>query len=230
MWCQKKDNKTFKNLAAFERTKLLNGEEIEAKGKASINKKLSNAGRNSQLTVEEGGYKSFFSEIYNKIITSDCLKVLKDENYVFPEEHKEEADEENNYLSQITEDIQYRQKPKLTNIQEVKARKVAKTNDFIRIFKFFTYFVNTNNQLVTIFLQIFLKKVYKKFNNSIKNLFKNFSFLTIFDNILIHLSFLLLIYRIIYHQIYILYIIQNKLNIYTYLEVLILSLFQIIVQ
>ena len=126
MWCQKKDNKTFKNLAAFERTKLLNGEEIEAKGKASINKKLSNAGRNSQLTVEEGGYKSFFSEIFNKIITSDCLKVLKDENYVFPEEHKEEADEENNYLSQITEDIQYRQKPKLTNIQEVKARKVAK--------------------------------------------------------------------------------------------------------
>ena len=124
IWCEKNDDGHFNNLAGFSRDKLLNTEEIESGSKSSINRKLAYAGINSNLHVGEGGYKSFFSHVFKKIISSDCLHVLKDENYEFPEEAKPNEIEEDPYLLEVEEAIEYRKNPTLDDIQNKQAQEV----------------------------------------------------------------------------------------------------------
>ncbi|WP_346661976.1 hypothetical protein [uncultured Methanobrevibacter sp.] len=124
-WCRKKKNGEFKNLGSFKRNKLLNEEEIEKGGKSSINKIITFKGRDSGLIVDEGGYKSFFVDVYSKIIISECLDVLKEDNYEFPPEPVDEIeDDENSYLLEVEEAIEYRQNPILDDAQKKQAEHV----------------------------------------------------------------------------------------------------------
>lgn len=126
-WCEKKDDGNFSNLASFSRNKLLNEEDPDDNSKTSIIKKIMKAGTDSGLIVDnEEDYKTFFRDVYDKIIKSDCLDVLKDEYYEFPQEDEFNADEEADYfLLEVAEEIEYRQNPILDQTQEKQAKKVA---------------------------------------------------------------------------------------------------------
>ena len=123
-WCCKKDDNTWQFLASFKRNKLINEEEIEDGGKSSINKKIADAGNNSGIEVEKNDYIYFFKEIFNKIISSDCLDILKDEDYNFQKEEEFTESEEDLYLLEVAKSIEYRQNPILDDTQKKQAHKV----------------------------------------------------------------------------------------------------------
>lgn len=127
MWCYKKDDGNFVNLSGFTRNKLINEEELNSKNKTSIINKIIETGEDSELIVSnKEDYETFFRSVYKKIVKSDCLAVLKDEHYQFPQEDEINADEEMDYyLLEVAEGIEYRQNPILDKTQENQAREVA---------------------------------------------------------------------------------------------------------
>lgn len=124
MFCSKNKDGTFKNLASFKRNKLLNEEDLDSNNKSSIIKKIADAGNNSKIKASEEEYKTFFKDFFTKVIQSDCLQILKDEDYEFQQEEENTEEQENPYILQIEDDIKYRQNPKLNKLEKKQARKV----------------------------------------------------------------------------------------------------------
>lgn len=126
MWCSKKEDGSFSNMASFTRNKLLNAEDPDSNSKTSIIYKIAKTGADSGLIVDNDEYyKTFFREVYEKIIMSDCLDILKNEDYEFPQQEEFDVEEEDYYLLEVAEAIEYRQNPILDKTQKKQAKQVA---------------------------------------------------------------------------------------------------------
>ena len=118
-WNYKKDGE-FKRLNFFRRNMLPVEEDIDSKGKASINKSLSDKGRMAGLDAIEGTYKEFMESVIMEITMSESLEVFKDLDYDFPIP-EDQDDEESEDSGAIHKEIQkFHQRQNLTlNDEEV---------------------------------------------------------------------------------------------------------------
>lgn len=122
-WTSKEDGK-YRILNYFRRDKLLVEEEIDDKGKSSINKKLAHTGRIARLDSAEGVYKGFFEELVLDVVNSPCLEIFKELDYEFQTIEDDETEDEDIENSEIFEAIKNRRCPPLDDEMEAHAVEV----------------------------------------------------------------------------------------------------------
>ena len=78
------ENGQYKELARFNREKLLIDEKNNEKGQNTINRKLSYTGIQAGVKRADKCFINFFADIYKYIVNADCLEVFKDPDFEIP--------------------------------------------------------------------------------------------------------------------------------------------------
>lgn len=139
-WTYLKDGE-FKRLNYFRRSILPVEEEIDSKGKSSINKKLSHTGRIASLDAKKDSYKDFFEELVMDIVHSPCLEVFKELDFDFPIQEDDEEDFQSEE-DEILEEVRSRTDPELDDDALADAMEVKEWIDEFGLIPYLDSLVN----------------------------------------------------------------------------------------